>query len=106
MLPWPGISLHWGTEHSQDHGPLLPLMNNKAILCYICSWFHGSLHMYSGWWFSPWELWVYWFIHIVVPPMGLQTPSASWVLSLAFVQNRERHKCSLQVGERGPGGTS
>jgi hypothetical protein len=29
-----------------------------------------------GWWFSPWELWGYWLVHIVVPPMGLQTPSA------------------------------
>jgi hypothetical protein len=36
-----------------------------------------------GWWFSPWELWVYWFVHIVVLPMGLQTPSTPWVLSLA-----------------------
>ena len=38
-----------------------------------------------GWWFSPWEFWEYWLIHfhIVVPPMGLQTPSAPWVLSLA-----------------------
>jgi hypothetical protein len=36
-----------------------------------------------GWWLSPWELWGYWLVHIVVPPMGLQTPSAPWVLSLA-----------------------
>jgi hypothetical protein len=36
-----------------------------------------------GWWFNPWELWGYWLVHIVVPPMGLQTPSAPWVLSLA-----------------------
>jgi hypothetical protein len=36
-----------------------------------------------GWWFSPWELWGYWLVHIVFPPMGLQTPSAPWVLSLA-----------------------
>jgi hypothetical protein len=35
------------------------------------------------WWFSPWELWVYWLFDIVVPPMGMQTPSALWVLSLA-----------------------
>ena len=28
-----------------------------------------------GWWFSPWELWGYWLVHIVVPPMELQTPS-------------------------------
>jgi hypothetical protein len=27
-----------------------------------------------GWWFSPWELWGYWLVHIVVPLMGLQTP--------------------------------
>jgi hypothetical protein len=26
---------------------------------------------------------VYWLVHIVVPPRGLQTPSAPWVLSLA-----------------------
>ena len=26
---------------------------------------------------------LYWLVHIVVPPMGLQTPSAPWVLSLA-----------------------
>jgi hypothetical protein len=36
-----------------------------------------------GWWFSPWELWGYWLVHIAVSPMGLQTPSAPWVLSLA-----------------------
>jgi hypothetical protein len=29
-----------------------------------------------GWWFSPWELSGYRLVHIVVPPMGLQTPSA------------------------------
>jgi hypothetical protein len=32
---------------SQDQGPLLPLMSNKAILYCICSWSHGSLHVYS-----------------------------------------------------------
>jgi hypothetical protein len=36
-----------------------------------------------GWWFGPWDLWEYWLVHFVVPPMGLQTPSASYVLSLA-----------------------
>jgi hypothetical protein len=29
------------------------------------------------------EPWGYWLVHIVVPPIGLQTPSAPWVLSLA-----------------------
>jgi hypothetical protein len=32
--------------------------------------------------FSLWEIWVYWLVHIVVPPMGLQFPSALWVFSL------------------------
>jgi hypothetical protein len=54
---------------------------------------HSGLHMQLepwvppcvlfGWWFSPWELWGYWLVHIAVPPMGLQTPSAPEVLSLA-----------------------
>ena len=40
LLPGPCIPLHWGIEPSQDQGPLLPLMTDKAILCYICSWNH------------------------------------------------------------------
>jgi hypothetical protein len=47
LTPQPHISLHWGMEPSQDQGPLLSLMPNKAILCYICSWSHESLHVYS-----------------------------------------------------------
>jgi hypothetical protein len=45
---------------------------------------HPLLHMqlepwvlpclFFGWWFSPWELWEYWLVHIVVSPMGLQIP--------------------------------
>jgi hypothetical protein len=45
--PHPGILLQWGIEPSQDQGPLFPLMPDKAILCYICSWSHESLHVYS-----------------------------------------------------------
>jgi hypothetical protein len=59
------------------------LMPDKAILCYICSWSHGSLHVYSlvgdlvpG---SSGEVWL---VDIVVLPMGLQTPSAPSVFSL------------------------
>ena len=40
------ITLHWGIETSQDQGPLLPLMPDTVILCYISSWSHGSLHVY------------------------------------------------------------
>jgi hypothetical protein len=45
---------------------------------------HESLHVYSlvgG--LVPWELWGYWLVNIVAPFMGLQTPSAPWVLSLS-----------------------
>jgi hypothetical protein len=45
LPPYPCIPLHWGIK--QDLGLLLPLMPNKAILCYICSWSRGSLHVYS-----------------------------------------------------------
>ena len=41
------IPLHWGIKPPQDQGPPLPLMPDKAILCYICIWSHGSLHVYS-----------------------------------------------------------
>jgi hypothetical protein len=41
------IPLYWGIKPSQDQTPLLPLMSNKAILCYICIWIHWSLHVYS-----------------------------------------------------------
>jgi hypothetical protein len=47
LLPGPGIPLHWDIEPSRDQGPLLPLMTDKTILCCICSWSHGSFHMYS-----------------------------------------------------------
>jgi hypothetical protein len=39
--------------------------------------------IFFDWWFSSKELWKYWLVHIDVPPMGLQTPLAPWVLFLA-----------------------
>jgi hypothetical protein len=59
LLPsCPDIPLHCSIKHSLARGPLLPLMSNKAILCHMCSWSHGSLHVYIlfGWWSSPREL--------------------------------------------------
>jgi hypothetical protein len=41
------ILLCWGIKPEQDQGPLLPLMPDKAVFCDICSWSHGSLHVYS-----------------------------------------------------------
>jgi hypothetical protein len=43
------------------------LMLDKDILCYICSCSHGSLHVYSGLWLNPWELWgTVWFIVLIL----------------------------------------
>jgi hypothetical protein len=62
-----GLSFHWWQTR-----PSSATYATKAPPC-----------VFFGWWFSPRELWGYWLIHIVVPPMGLQTPSAPWVLPLA-----------------------
>jgi hypothetical protein len=82
LAPHPRIPLHWGIEPSQDQGPLLPLMRNKAI---------SLLHMWLepwvppcvllGWWFSTWGLWGFWLVDVVFT-MGLQIPSPPSVLSL------------------------
>ena len=45
--PSPGIPLHWGIKPSQDQGSLFSLVSDKAILCYKCSWSHGSFNVYS-----------------------------------------------------------
>lgn len=37
------IPLCWGIKPPQDQGPPLPLLSDKAILCYICVWSHESL---------------------------------------------------------------
>jgi hypothetical protein len=36
----------WGIKPSQDQESPIPEISNKAILCYICGWSHGSLHVY------------------------------------------------------------
>ena len=53
---WPGNPLHYGIEPSQHQLPLLTLMSEKTILCYICIL---SLVVYS-----PWELWGYWWFRL------------------------------------------
>jgi len=45
--PWHFFPLHWEEELTQDHRPLLLLMPDNDILCYIWGWSHGSLHVYS-----------------------------------------------------------
>jgi hypothetical protein len=43
----PSIPLHWDIEPAQNKGPPFLLMLDKIIMCYICSWSHGYLHVYS-----------------------------------------------------------
>ena len=47
LPPQTQIPLHWCIQPSQDQRTLLPLMPDKAILCYTCGWSHGFLHIYS-----------------------------------------------------------
>ena len=88
----PPITLPWGIETSQDQRTTTHVQQGHPLL-------HRRLEPWVapcvlfGWWFSPWELWGYWLVHIVVPPMGLQTPSAPWVLSLV---PSLRTLCSIQ----------
>jgi hypothetical protein len=97
FLPqYPSIGLHCGIDPSQDQWPQLPLMPDKVILCYICSWSKRSLHVYSlvgclvpessgeG---------AVWLVDIIVLPMGLQHPSAPLVLALTPPLE---YRCSVQ----------
>ena len=56
VLPHPHTHSHltvlespegWGMKPPQDQASSLLLMPDYAVLCYICSWSHGSLHMCS-----------------------------------------------------------
>jgi len=79
----PGIPLHWGNESSQDQGLFLLLILDNAILCYICSWSHGSLHVYSlvgG--LVPRSSGGAWLVDIVVLPVKLKFPSAPPIFPL------------------------
>ena len=56
---------------TQDQGPLLSLMPDKAILCYVGRWSLGSFHEYSldgG--FVPVSSGGVWLVDVVVLPMG------------------------------------
>jgi len=43
----PDIHQLWGQQPWQDQGILLPVVLNRAMLCYIWSWSNGSVHVYS-----------------------------------------------------------
>jgi hypothetical protein len=80
LLPTLAFPIDWVIESSQDQGPPLLLMPNKAILCYICSWSHKSLHVYSlvgdlvpgssgesGWWILLFFLWACKLLQLLSP---------------------------------------
>jgi len=94
LLPCPGILLHWDIKPSQDQDPLLSLKSHKAIFCYICGWSQGSLHVYSlvGD-LVPGSYGSTGYFILLFLPMGLQTPTAPWVPSLALLL---RTLCSVQ----------
>jgi hypothetical protein len=52
------------------------------MVFFVCLFFCFCF-VFFNWWFSSKELSGYWLVHIDVHPMGHQTPSAPWVLSLA-----------------------
>jgi len=81
----PTIPLPWApTKPPQDQGPPLQLMPDKVILCYICSWSHWSLHVYSlVCCLVPGSSGGIWLVDVVLPTR-LQTPSASSVLPLTL----------------------
>ena len=93
--PYPGIPLHWSIKPSHDQGHLCLLMSNKAILCYIYSGNHGSLHVYTlvGGLFPGSSGWVVYLVDIVDHHLGLQTTSDPSMLSLTPLL---RISCSVQ----------
>jgi hypothetical protein len=82
---WPLHSPNWGIEYLQDQEPLLPLTDGLLghLLLHMQLEPQDPPRVFFDRWFSPRELWGYWLVHIVVPPIGLQTLSVPWVLSLA-----------------------
>ena len=79
------MTLCWVIKLSQDQGPPLPLMPDNTILCYICSWSHGSLRVYSlvgGLVPGALGLCVCLVVDSVVYPMELQTPLPPSILPL------------------------
>jgi hypothetical protein len=90
LFSHPGIPVHWGIEQPQAQGPLLPLMPNKAILCHICNWNHGSLHMYSSVGGpAPGSSTGFGLLTLLLPPWGCKSPQILWSLLHLLHQGRQ-----------------
>jgi hypothetical protein len=81
--PWHSPILgHRAFTESRTSPPIDDWLGHPLLHMQLKSWVPPC--GFCGWWFSPWEIWGYWIIHIVVHPIGLQTPLAPWVLSLGI----------------------
>ena len=79
-LPWHSLTL--GNQPFTGPRAFPPIDARQCHpLLHMCLELWMPLCVLFNWWFSPWELWRIWLVDIVVLPMGLQTPSASSVLS-------------------------
>jgi hypothetical protein len=73
-----GLSFHrWPTRPSSDSYATRDTSSGAGVGGWGSGRVGGGRVGVVGWW------WWYWLVHIVVPPIGLQIPSAPWLLSLA-----------------------
>jgi hypothetical protein len=75
-------------------------MPDKVILCYICGWSHGTLHVYSlvgGLVPGALEVGGLWLVDIVVFPMRLQTPSAERNLFFSLYHSSPWYKTVIEI---------
>ena len=79
-----GIPLHIGHRAFIGHRVSTPIddwLGHPLLQMQLEPWVLPRVLF--GWWFRFWDFWMYWLVHIVVPSMGLQTPSAPLALFLA-----------------------
>ena len=94
LLPGPGITLYWGIEHLQDQWspPSDDRPRHPLLHIWLEPWVPPCV--FFGWWFSPRDLWRYWLVHIVVPPMRMQTLQ----LHMSFLYLLHWGPCALTSG--------
>jgi hypothetical protein len=79
--PWHSPILEHRTfTGARDSHPIDGLLGHPLLHMQLEPWVPPCV--FFGWWFSPRELWGYWLVHIVVPHMGLQIPSAREYFSI------------------------
>jgi hypothetical protein len=78
-LPFHSPTLGYWAFTGPRTTPLIDAWQVYPLLHVTKPWVPPCVHF--GWWFSPWELWGYWLVDIVLP-MELQIPSDLSVLSL------------------------